>query len=47
MIPEMVGEEPPCTVGCSNSQCRVVEYKPQAKYDRCPACYGRPGGLDE
>ena len=30
------------TVGCTNPQCRVVEYKPQATHDRCPACYGAP-----
>lgn len=33
------------TLGCDNTQCRVVEYLPhstKAQDQKCPACYGRP-----
>lgn len=35
----------PSTIGCGNTQCRVVEYLPhsnKAQDQRCPACYGKP-----
>lgn len=40
---ELVADKPPLphTVGCHNSQCRVVEFYPTSDgTGRCPACYG-------